>query len=629
MIEPIARRANFAARVCALGRASVRAIGFARRSGLGWKVIFRLAAKRLSEGPKPMVRRIMALAARAQAVEVHFEPQGKTGISPYEAWIEEDSRLHPYVPSTTLALVSIAMPTCDTPSSFLQDVIESVRSQSYPHWELCIADDASTKAHVREMLTAYSKQDSRISVIYLAERGGISRATNAAIAMARGEIVTFLDHDDVLHVDAVGEIANRFAVNDVDVVYSDHDALGEDGHRRFPFFKPDFTLDLLLQQMYVGHIAAFSRDLLRRVGGLRTEFDGAQDYDLMLRCVVAGARIGHIPKILYHWRQHSESTASNADSKPYAHGAGLRAIQSFLNVYAPGARVEDGAHTFCYDVRYAFAAEAPLVSIIIPTLDGVDLLETCVASIRNGTDYPNYEIVIVDNGSVRPETIEWFDVREAEGAIRVINAPVPFNWSHLNNLAAAEARGDVLVFLNNDTEVISRDWLQRLCENALRPDVGVVGPLLLYPDLTIQHAGVVVGMGGWADHVFKAMQPVHSQVLFVSPILRRNVLAVTGACMAISRKVFDAIGGFDEHFIVCGSDVEICLRAFRSGFVNVYLPESQLIHHESKTRDPRAIPENDFVLSAEAYGPFRDGHDPYFSRNLDRMSPIPSFGVRT
>jgi GT2 family glycosyltransferase len=567
----------------------------------------------------------MSLASRAQVIETHFKVQDPDGASPYDAWIERDSRLFPYVPGPSDRLISIVMPTCNTPEDFLREVVESVQAQSYPNWELCISDDASTEPHVRRMLDALCAADARIRVVYQPERGGISRSTNAALVIARGEVVTFLDHDDVLHVDAIGEVMNRFAAGDVDVVYTDHDALSEDGHRRFPFFKPDFSPDLLLKQMYVGHLVAFTREILAKVGPLRSAYDGAQDYDLMLRCLGAGARVGHVPKVLYHWRQHSGSTSANADSKPYAHVAGLNALQDYLDIHVSGATVTDGCNTFCYDVRYPYADAAPLASIIIPTRDGVDLLETCVSSIREKTSYANYEIVIVDNGSVLDETKEWLARRAAEGAIRVIDAPVPFNWSHLNNLAAAQVQGEVLVFLNNDTEVLDEDWLQRLCENALRPDIGVAGPLLLYPDHTIQHAGVVVGMGGWADHVFKALQPVHAQILYVSPMMRRNVLAVTGACMAIARSTFDKLGGFDEAFVVCGSDVEICLRTFHAGLLNVYLPEARLVHHESKTRDPRAIPENDFVLSARAYSPYRDEGDPYFNRNLDRMSPAPAF----
>ncbi len=569
----------------------------------------------------------MALASRANLVESHFAGNEENGLSPYEAWIEADAIAHPYVPVAPDRLVSIVMPTCNTPEQFLREVVDSVRTQSYPNWELRIADDASSEPHVRRMLDAYAAEDARIHVIYRSERGGISRATNAALAEVAGSIVTFLDHDDVLHADAIGEIAARFATEDVDVVYTDHDALGEDGRRRFPFFKPDFSPDLLLMQMYIGHLVAFSREILSNVGGLRERFDGAQDYDLMLRCMAAGARVGHVPKVLYHWRQHAGSTSSNADSKPYAHVAGMQALQDYLDLHVPGAVVSDAGPVFCYDVRYPFAADVPKASIIIPTRDGVELLATCVRSIREKTDYADYEILVVDNGSVMPETQEWFARMTTEGAIRVIDAPVPFNWSHLNNLAAAQCDGQVLVFLNNDTEVLDSEWLQRLCENALRPGVGVVGPLLLYPDGTIQHAGVVVGMGGWADHVFKALEPAHLQVLYVSPVMRRNVLAVTGACMAISRKTFERIGGFDESFIVCGSDVELCLRAYRAGLSNVYLPEARLVHHESKTRDPRAIPENDFVLSAQAYSPWREDGDPYFSRNLDPMTPAPSFKV--
>jgi len=607
----------------------VGAIHFARRSGLSVPAMFGLALRRLGEGPRPFARRVIALASRARVIEEHFEVRADSGKSTYETWIDDDALRFPYVAGTSQRLVSIIMPTCNTPVTFLKEVIASVRGQSYPHWELCIADDSSTEPHVRALLDAYSENDSRIRVTYRADRGGISHASNDALAMARGEIVTFLDHDDVLHVDALGEIVVRFDGGDVDVVYTDHDALGEDGRRRFPFFKPDFSPDLLLTQMYIGHLVAFERQFLERVGALRPRFDGAQDYDLMLRCMGLNARVGHVPKVLYHWRQHSGSTSSNADSKPYAHVAGLLAIQDYLDQHVPGARVADGVGTFCYDVRYPFADDEPLASIIIPTRDGVDLLETCVNSIIGRTDYARYEILIVDNGSVKPETHEWLARRSEAGDIRVIGAAVPFNWSHLNNIAAAQTRGDVLVFLNNDTEVLDSDWLRRLCENALRPDVGVVGPLLLYPDRTIQHAGVVVGMGGWADHVFKALDPVHAQTLYVSPVMRRNVLAVTGACMAIARSTFSKIGGFDEAFIVCGSDVEICLRAFHAGLLNVYLPESTLVHHESKTRDPRAIPENDFVLSALAYSPYREAGDPYYSRNLDTMSPVPAFRSST
>lgn len=625
MTQSPLQRPDLVTRLRALARASVSAFQFARRSGLSIPAMFGLVIRRLAEGPRPFARRIIALSSRARVIEEHFEAHSDSGISTYEAWIEDDASRFPYIAGSSQRLVSIIMPTCNTPVLFLEEVVASVRGQSYPYWELCIADDASTEPHVRALLDAYSENDSRIRVTYRADRGGISNASNDALAMARGEIVTFLDHDDVLHVDALGEVMARFDAGDVDVVYTDHDALGDDGRRRFPFFKPTFSPDLLLSQMYMGHLVAFDKRMLDRVGPLRPAFDGAQDYDLMLRCMGAEARVGHVPKVLYHWRQHSGSTSSNADSKPYAHVAGVLAIQGYLDHHVPGARAADGAGTFCYDVRYPFADDEPLASIIIPTRDGVDLLETCVNSIIEHTRYARYEILVVDNGSVHPETHEWLARRSQSGDIRVIDAPVPFNWSHLNNLATVDARGEVLVFLNNDTEVLDEDWLRRLCENALRPDVGVVGPLLLYPDRTIQHAGVVVGMGGWADHVFKALEPVHAQMLYVSPVIRRNVLAVTGACMAIARSTFARLGGFDEAFIVCGSDVEICLRAFHAGLLNVYLPESRLVHHESKTRDPRAIPENDFVLSARAYSPYREDGDPYFSRNLDPMSPVPAF----
>jgi len=246
-----------------------------------------------------------------------------------------------------------------------------------------------------------------------------------------------------------------------------------------------------------------------------------------------------------------------------------------------------------------------------------------VRSLREKTRYTNYEILVIDNGSVELETTRWFAQMSMEAGMRVLPADIPFNWSALNNLAAREAQGKVLVFLNNDTEIIDGEWLDRLVDVALRPDIGVCGPLLLYGDMTIQHAGVVVGMGGGADHVFKGLPPAHVQDCFTSPMMRRNVLAVTGACMAIEKAKFDAIGGFDESFVICGSDVEICLRAFHRGLLNVYVPEAKLVHHESKTRDPGNIPETDFVRSEQAYSPYRTAGDPYFNPNLDPMSPVP------
>lgn len=555
---------------------------------------------------------------------VHAPGRAGSDGSSYERWIEQSS-VAIEAPATG-PLISVVIPAYKPPAGFLAAALDSVLEQSYARLEVCVSDDASGDAGTLALLRDYAARDARVRYVLREERGGIAANTNSALQLARGDYVVFLDHDDVLQRDALAHLVTAINAGAAgDVVYSDHDCLGPDGRRRNPFFKPDWSPDLFLAQMYLGHFVAIRRELLQQVGGLRSGCDGSQDYDLALRCVAAGATVTHIPHVLYHWRQHPDSTAANPGSKPYAHEAGRRAIQHYLDLQSPGATAGDGEHLFTYDVRYPLPAAAPRVAVLIPTRDRVDLLSPCIASIFDRTVYPNYEVVVIDNGSVEPATRQYFDTAgAAHPNLRVLPAPVPFNWSHLNNLGAAAVDADVYVFLNNDTVVVSPDWLQRLVENALRPQVGVCAPLLLYEDGTIQHAGVVVGMGGWADHVYKGDPPQHRQDLFVSPMLRRNVLAVTGACMAIAADKFRALGGFDEEFIICGSDVDLCLRAHRRGLHNVYLPEARLYHYESKTRDPRAIPEVDFVRSAASYGNFRTDGDPLFSNNLDPMRSSPS-----
>lgn len=620
-------RPGFGARLRDLMRALIQGVRHARSSGLSLSQILVRALAALRHGPREFARHTMRYQREvvgapllAAGVPDVVSQAGRPSLD-YEAWLVS---CEPAVPMETEGpLISVVMPTCETPKAFLREVIDSVRAQHYQNWELCICDDASTLQHVRADLDVASAAEPRIRITSNARRSGIAATTNGALAIARGEYVAFIDHDDLLHPDALGAVAAKFAEKRFDVVYTDHDCVDERGRRSQPYFKPDWSPDLFTAQMYLGHLLTVRRDLIGRLGGLRSETDGSQDYDLVLRCVAHGAKVGHVPRVLYHWRQHAGSTALDAGSKPYAHHAGRRAIQEYLDRVYPGARVEDSANTFCYDVRYPLDERMHQASIIIPTRDGLDLLRTCVDSLCRRTAYHNYELIVVDNGSRDPLTLQWLDSKQAQGVLRVLPGDMPFNWSVLNNLAAREARGDVLVFLNNDVEIIDGQWLERLMENALRKDVGVCGPLLLYGDGTIQHAGVVVGMGGWADHIHKGSPPAHTQRYTASPMLRRNVLAVTGACMAVARDRFDEMGGFDESFIVCGSDVELCLRAYRGGLLNVYVPEARLIHHESKTRDPRQIDENDFIRSAEAYAPYRTEGDPYFHPALDAMSTTP------
>ncbi len=521
-------------------------------------------------------------------------------------------------------IFSILVPLYNTPSQFLREMIDSVQDQTCPDWELCLADASDDKhRYVGDICRKYAENDPRIKYRKLPENLMISGNTNEAAAMAEGRYIALLDHDDVLAPDAIEE--NEAAIRDGnwDVLYSDEDHLLLNGQHGNPFYKPDWSPDLLCSQMYICHFLVIRRELFEETGGFRSKYDGSQDYDLMLRLSEKTDRICHIPKILYSWRESESSTAANADSKPYAHDAGKNALDEHLKrVYGDRAHAEDSEFTFVYDARYPLP-ENTKVSVIIPMKDQWELTDDCVRSIVEKSTWKNYEVLILDNHSEDPQTKTWFAQIEKDcPQVRVLEADMDFNWSRLNNFGMKHADGDVFIFLNNDTKVISPDWMERLSEMALRKNTGVAGALLLYSDGTIQHAGVVVGMKGTADHVFKGMRPAHFGAPFVSPMVTRNVLAVTGACMAVSRKTIEKIGEFDETFIICGSDVELGIRAYKNGLVNVYDASVRLYHLESKSRDSY-IPKVDFKRSTAIYAPFREGGDPYFNPNLNIESTTP------
>lgn len=539
---------------------------------------------------------------------------------------------------------SIVMPVYNVEIQWLEKAIASIEKQNYKNWEICIADDCSTKEEVREYLR--TRESAKIKVTYLEQNQGISGATNAAAALATGEYILLMDNDDELVVNALDEFycaitgdrknshaanASTFPEEAPDILYSDMDIIDGQGNASNPLLKPDWSPDLLLSQMYIGHLLGFKRSLFEEVGGFSGEYNGAQDYDLMLRMSEKTTKIAHIAAILYHWRSLPSSTAANPESKPYAQTAGLAAIQAHLDrVYGEGkATAKETENLFVYDVRYNLDRE-PKASIIIPTKDHVDLLAPCIDSILEKTTYSNFEIILINNNSEKPETAEYLqkiagEQRTAAGAaitVTVKDAPIEFNWSKLNNMGIEMASGEVYVCMNNDMEVITPDWLTRLVEKAVRPEVGIVGALLLYEDGTIQHAGVIPGMGGWADHVFKNMKPVHLGSPFVSPVVTRNVSAVTGACMAFSKAMVERIGKFDENFIICGSDIELALRASANGLYNIYDPNVRLYHFESKSRDSY-IPKVDFDLSDKMYKDYRRNGDPFYNNNLDYFSCQP------
>lgn len=536
-----------------------------------------------------------------------------TEVKPSEPNVQYDSDIK----------FSIVMPVYNVEIKWLEKAIESVKRQNYVNWEICMADDCSTKEGVREYLK--SVESDKIKVAYLEKNQGISGASNAAAALATGDYIVLMDNDDAITYDALYEFLRKIKETDADIVYSDQNIIDEFDNGREPLYKPDWSPDLFLSQMYIGHLLGFKKSLFDLVGGFRTEFNGSQDYDLVLRMIEHTDKIEHVSKVLYGWRDLPSSTATNPGSKPYAQTAGLNAIQSHLDrIYGEGkATALETEDLFVYDVRYHYDV-MPKVSVIIPTKDHVDLLKQDIDSIEELTTYKDYEIIVLDNNSEKEESFKYFEeVQKQYSNVTVHKAAFEFNWSKLNNYGMTLAKGDVYVFMNNDMKLITPDWLERLAEKAMRDDVGIVGGLLLYEDDTIQHAGVVVGIQGWADHIYKGMKPVHYGSPYVSPMVTRNVTACTGALMAISKKVIERIGGFDEDFIICGSDIEICIRAYLRGYVNIYDPHIKLYHYESKSRDSY-IPEVDFEMSEFAYRTYREEGDPYYNCNLDYNLTTPT-----
>ena len=521
---------------------------------------------------------------------------------------------------------SIVMPVYNVEIKWLQKAIDSVLNQTYKNWELCLVDDCSTDRDVKEFLSKINHPNVKVKL--LEQNGGISKASNEGVDMATGNYIILMDNDDVISTSALFEFSTCISSSNADIIYSDQDIIDQEGNHREPVCKPDWSPDLLLSQMYIGHLLGFKKELFYSVGGFRTEFNGSQDYDLLLRMIEQTNNIKHVSKILYSWRDIPSSTAANPQSKPYAQTAGLNAIQEHLNrTYGEGkAKVFETDNLFVYDVRYPIAQNIK-ASIIIPVRDHIELLENLLDSIFKKSTYKNYEIIILNNNSELLETFEYFEKLISEHSnVKVENAFYEFNWSKLNNHGISVASGDIYIFMNNDMEIITVDWMERLIENASRDDVGVVCPLLLFEDGTIQHAGIVAGMGGWAEHVYRGMPPIHYGTPFISPVLTRNVTACTGACMAISKKVVEKIGLFSEKFIICGSDVEICIRAYQHGLKNIYNPHIQLYHYESKTRD-KFIPEIDYKLSYSMYETYRNYGDPYYNNQLDYYSYVPKIKV--
>jgi len=517
-------------------------------------------------------------------------------------------------------LISVLMPVFNTPEQWLARAIDSVRSQIYERWELCIADDASTEPHIRPLLERAAREDSRIKVVFRKTNGHISAASNSALELAQGEFVSLLDHDDELRPHALACVAlelNRFP--EADLVYSDEDKLSEEGHRYDPYFKPDWNPDLFFGQNFICHLGVYRATQVREVGGFRLGYEGSQDWDLAMRIIerIPPSHIRHIPRILYHWRAVQGSTAIQVSEKNYSVPAAGKVVADHFERTGTKADLAPTQGQY-WRVRYPLPNPAPSVTLIIPTRNRVNVLRPCITSILQKTSYPDYRILVVDNNSDEPETCAYLDELRQHPRCRVLAFPGPFNFSAINNFAVGQTDSPLVGLLNNDLEVINGDWLEEMASQALRPEIGCVGAKLCYPDGRIQHAGVITGIGGIAGHALKGFPREYSDFYVC---LVHNVSAVTAACLVIRKAVYLEAGGFDENIAVAFNDVDFCLKVQSLGHRNLYTPFAELIHHESASRGAENTPEKvrrfqmEIELLRARWGD-RLANDPAYNPNL-------------
>lgn len=528
--------------------------------------------------------------------------------------------------------ISVLMPTYKSDLRWLRAAIDSVIEQVWPHWQLCIVDDGSNDPALTDVLENYRRQDSRIQLKLNESNSGIAATSAACLSMAEGEYIALLDHDDELTPLALLECAKVIAEQSPDVIYSDEAKLADDDQIVEHHFKSGFSADMILAQNYISHLGVYRRTVVERAGGFRTGFDGSQDHDLLLRVLLESSKVVHIPRVLYLWRQVAGSTAREFDDKDYAWEAGRRAVANTAAKLDGEAKISKGVHPGTYRVRYSIKGD-PLVSILIPFRDHADLLHQVIESVLENTTHSNFEIVGIDNNSQQASTRDamqhWSQV---DSRVRFVEYNREFNFSAINNFGARHARGDHLLLLNNDITVDDSDWLHALLEYSQRPDVGAVGGLLLYPDRAIQHAGVIIGLGGVAGHSHKHLESEHHGY-FARPHVVQNISAVTGACLMTKRHVWRRAGGLnDTDLAVAFNDIDFCLRLRELGYVNVYTPHCRLIHHESRSRGLEDTPEKiqrfaaeaDYMKKRHAAALWRG--DEYYNPNLTLISQ--DFSVR-
>ena len=521
---------------------------------------------------------------------------------------------------------SVVVPLYHTPAKFLKDLVRSMMYQSYANWELCLVNASPEDVHLTSLLENWAMRDKRIRVIRLEKNLGIAQNTNAGIAASTGEFIAFLDHDDFLEPDALFCYADALNKDKtIDVFYSDEDKTDEyAAHYFYPHFKSDFNIDLLHANNYMCHFLAMRKSLVDTVGGLNEKFDGAQDYDFVLRLTENTKKIYHCPRILYHWRCSNQSTAANQGNKMYAIHAGKAALNAHYKRIGWNARAQEGAVDGWYQTKFTLKEE-PLVSILIPNKDHTDDLDVCLNSFFERADYQNYEFIIIENNSVLPETFAYYlKIEKENDNVKVLYWEACFNYSAINNFGFKFAKGDYIMLLNNDVELITPDIFQSMLGFCMRPEVGIVGAKLLYNDHTVQHAGVLVGAGGLADHVFKGIHEDDPGYMGRA-ISSQDVSAVTAACLLVKRSVYEEVGGLEDEFQVAFNDVDFCLKVRKAGYLIVYDADVKLFHYESKSRGMEDTTErfirfgNEMMLLNSKWDILSTFVDPYYNPNLSYL----------
>lgn len=578
-------------------------------------------------GPKEFWIR---LHERFEPEEVPYGPWYQAYVPDQETLEAQKKHKFDYRP-----LISIAVPAYQTPVEFLKQMIESLISQTYPEWELCIANASPDNEEMQRVLADYSAKDSRVRFCNLKENLGIAENTNRAFSMAKGEFMGLLDHDDLLAPNALYEIVQALQDHpQADALYTDEDKVTTEMDEHFqPHLKPDFNLDLLRSNNYICHFFVVRRSIVEKAGGFRKEFDGAQDYDFIFRCTENAREVLHVPEILYHWRTHKASTADNPASKMYAFEAGKRAIEANLERTETKGVVSHTQDLGFYRVKYPVQGK-PLVSVIIPNKDEKETLQTCMEMLNSNTSYQNFEIIIIENNSTTDEIFRYYKELSKDPRIHLLRWGKEFNYSAINNFGVAHAKGEYLLFLNNDIKSINPDWMEELLGVCQRPEVGGVGAKLIYPDNTIQHAGCVVGMGGIAGHMFVDMPADRTGYLHKASLLQ-DMSAVTAACLMMKKEVFEEAGGFTEELAVAFNDVDLCLKVRKNNHLIVYDPYAKLYHMESKTRGAEDSKEKVRRFQTEIeymrchWLDILKNGDPYYNKNLSltkwnySLKPIP------